>query len=123
MLRSALVSLALYILSPAWATDCPQHYAAGVPPVIVKASLQARTQELCFEGYAAMHSGVSRTPLWSAEHLLRANVEAAEQLPRRNSFHPSKPSTLVSHVLIAFDMRALCVSSIVMTPASQSSAE
>ena len=88
MLRPALVCLALCVLSPAWATDCPQHYAGGAPPVIVKASLQARTQELCFEAYATMHSGVSRTPLWSAEHLLRANVEAAEQLPRRDSFHP-----------------------------------
>ena len=47
---------------PAWATDCPQHYAAGVAPIIVKSSLRAHTQELCFEAYAVMHSGVSRTP-------------------------------------------------------------
>lgn len=34
-----------------------------------------------------MHSGVTRGPLWSAEHLVRANVEAARELVRRDSFH------------------------------------
>ena len=88
MVRRALVFLALCILSPAWAvTACPQHYAAGVPPVIVKPSLKPRTQALCFRAFAVTHSGLSRTPLWSAEHLLRANVLAAQELIRTNSFH------------------------------------
>ena len=87
MLRLALVFFVACLISPVWATDCPQHYAAGAPPVIVKASLRARTQELCFEAYATVHSGLSRGPLWSAEHLVRANVEAARDLIRENSFH------------------------------------
>ena len=87
MLRPLLVSLVACLASPTWATDCPQHYAAGAPPAIVKASLRARTQELCFRAFAVMHSGVSRTPLWSAEHLVRARVQAAEELIRKNSFH------------------------------------
>ena len=96
MLRPAFASLAFCLAFPAWAiTDCPQHYTGGTPPVIVKPSLQVRTQELCFEAYATMHSGISRTPLWSAEHLLRASVEAAEQLPRKDSFHP-EPALLIS---------------------------
>ena len=95
MLRPALVCLVLCVLSPAWATDCPQHYAAGAPPVIVKPALKVRTQDLCFRAYAVMHSGVSRGPLWSAERLLRANIEAARDLTRKDSFHP-EPALLFS---------------------------
>ena len=88
MLRPPLIALLLACLSlPTWATDCPQFYAGGQPPVIAKAALKPRTQELCFHAYAVMHSGLSRTPLWSAEHLVRADIEAAQSLPRRDSFH------------------------------------
>ena len=95
MLRPALVSFVICLSTPAWATDCPQHYAAGSAPVIVKPSLKARTEELCFRAFAVMHSGVSRGPLWSAEHLLRSEVEAAAELTRKDSFHP-EPALLIS---------------------------
>ena len=72
---------------PAWATECPQHYAGGQAPTITKPSLKPRTQEVCFRAFAVLHSGVSRTPLWSAEHLMRANVDAAQSLSRIDSFH------------------------------------
>lgn len=41
-----------------------------------------------------LHSGLTRTPLWSAEHLTRMDVEAARQLPREGTFHsePALPS-------------------------------
>lgn len=60
----------------------------GTAPEITNAAMRPRTQELCFEGFAVMHSGITRTPLWSAEHLTRARVDAAGDLPRINSFHP-----------------------------------
>ena len=88
VLRLALV-LCL-VPASAWAQPdaaCAQHYVGGVAPRIVKTSLLPRTQALCFKAYALMHSGLSRTPLWSAEHLVRANIEAATQLTRANSFH------------------------------------
>ena len=88
MLRPALALLAAVVSLSAWATGCPQHYAGGRPPVITKAALKPRTQELCFREFALMHSGVSRGPLWSAEHLLRGEVDAARQLVRKDSFHP-----------------------------------
>jgi endonuclease G len=34
-----------------------------------------------------MHSGISRTPLWSAEHLTRSNIFEARKLERHNDFH------------------------------------
>ena len=83
----AVASLAF--LPAAWAaTSCPEHYAGGRPPTITKASLKPRTQELCFQAFAVMHSGLSRGPLWSAEHLLRSEVEEAKDLIRKDSFHP-----------------------------------
>ena len=84
--RCPIVLLACLSL-PAWATDCPQHYAGGTAPTITKATLRPQTREVCFLAYGVMHSGLSRTPLWSAEHLVRANVEAAQTLARRDSFH------------------------------------
>jgi endonuclease G len=42
-----------------------------------------------------LHSGITRTPLWSAEHLQAQNIAAAQELSRENSFHPEPrlPST------------------------------
>ena len=68
-------------------TDCPQHFAGGQPPQIVNPKFKPRTQELCFEAFAVLHSGVSRTPLYAAERLTRKNLEAAKALPRKDSFH------------------------------------
>ena len=69
-------------------TECPENFANGVAPEITNAAMRARTKELCFEAFAVMHSGVTRTPIWSAEHLSWARIAAAAQLPRINSFHP-----------------------------------
>ncbi|MDD2729536.1 DNA/RNA non-specific endonuclease [Malikia sp.] len=68
-------------------TDCPQHFADGQPPQLVNAKLKPRTQELCFEAFAVLHSGVSRTPVYAAEHLTRKNLQAAKELSRKDSFH------------------------------------
>lgn len=82
-------SLAASLAMPAWAdTQCREQFAAGVAPTITNLKLQSRTQEVCFASYAVLHSGISRTPLYSAEHLTRANMEAARTLSRRDSFHP-----------------------------------
>lgn len=88
MLRSAAFTLAICICVPVWAnTACPQNFAAGTPPAITNPKLQPRTQEACFETFAVLHSGLSRTPLYSAEHLTRPNLEDAKTLSRRDSFH------------------------------------
>ena len=83
------LSLAACLAMPAWATtQCREQFAAGVAPTITNLKLQSRTQEICFESYAVLNSGISRTPIYSAEHLTRANVEMAKTLSRRDSFHP-----------------------------------
>ena len=85
---SLFLSLGVLISAPALAgTACPEHFAAGQAPVITNPKLQSRTQEVCFEAFAVLHSGLSRTPLYSAEHLTRQNLEGAKTLPRKDSFH------------------------------------
>src|ERR1700738_4645664 len=66
---------------------CANHFAGGEPPSITNQSLAAKTEMLCFEGYATMHSGISRTPVWSAEHLTADRVDTAKGLKRKNTFH------------------------------------
>lgn len=68
-------------------TDCPQHYAERTPPRVANTKLQPRTQELCFEAYAVLHSGLSRTPLYASEHLTRERLALADALNRIDSFH------------------------------------
>lgn len=69
-------------------TDCPAHFADGEAPEITDPKLAANTVALCFEAYAVMHSGVSRTPLWSAERLDRVRIAEARAMKRRDAFHP-----------------------------------
>ena len=71
-------------------TGCPQHFAAGQRPAITNPKLQPRTREICFKAFAVLHSGVTRTPLYAAEHLTRQNVRNAGKLSRRDSYHAEK---------------------------------
>ena len=69
---------------------CADHPAA-TPPALVNPKLATNTRRLCFAAFAALHSGVTRAPLWVAEHLTRASVEAARRLDTRdNRFHPEE---------------------------------
>jgi len=79
-------------LSPAFAsqTDCPEHFADGQAPDLINQKLSAKTQEVCYSGYALKHSGVTRTPLYSAEHLTRERLMEGKGLKRKNQFHPDE---------------------------------
>jgi endonuclease G len=68
-------------------TQWPSQYLNGVAPDIQNTKLAAKTRELGFDNYAVMHSGMTMSPLWSAEHLTRLNLLSAKGLERRNSFH------------------------------------
>ncbi|MFC4932888.1 DNA/RNA non-specific endonuclease [Massilia sp. GCM10023247] len=88
-----LASLLVPALAPATAaaaalsSGCPDHYADGRPPEIRNPKLAVATRELCYGVFGVMHSGVTRTPLWSAEHLRADQLAAAEGLKRDNAFH------------------------------------
>src|SRR5450631_4283126 len=69
-------------------TACPQHFVNGQPPQFTNPKLASKTTAICYEAFGLMHSGATRTPLWSAEHLTRDNMLDAKSLSRENSFHP-----------------------------------
>jgi DNA/RNA endonuclease G (NUC1) len=83
-LALALLAHGASLASP----SCPQHYADGRSPEIRNEKLARATQELCYQSFGLMHSGLTRTPLWSAEYLTPGHLEAAQNLSRENSFHP-----------------------------------
>jgi endonuclease G len=77
----------LFASNLAWAIACPAHYVDGRLPEIRNTRMTAATTELCYGVFGVVHSGITRTPLWSAEHLTADNIQAAKNLSRENSFH------------------------------------
>jgi endonuclease G, mitochondrial len=67
-------------------TQCDGLYYVNEAPDILNTKLQPKTQELCYSSFAIMHSGLSRTPLWSAEHLTKEGLRHKSK--RSNDFHP-----------------------------------
>ena len=107
----AMLLLALLLLAAnfASASGCPAHYVDGRSPEIRNAKLSSATQELCYGVFGIMHSGVTRTPLWSAEHLTKDNIASAQNLSRENSFHaepqlpPAQRAELADYARSGFD--------------------
>lgn len=85
-----LTLISLLAVSPVVAgqTDCPEHFAHGQAPDFINQKLTTKTREVCYSGFAVKHSGVTRTPLYAAEHLTRERLMQGQGLKRRNQFHP-----------------------------------
>lgn len=63
---------------------CRQHFAAGTPPITPEAP---RLRELCFDAFAVLHSGNTRTPVYVAERLNRQILQQARQQHRTDRFY------------------------------------
>lgn len=94
-IAAILLACGLLAANLAAASSCPAFYMGGKLPEIRNAKMNASTRELCYEVFGIMHSGVTRTPLWSAEHLTADNLKSAQHLSRENSFHaePALPES------------------------------
>ncbi|WP_300760279.1 DNA/RNA non-specific endonuclease [Janthinobacterium sp.] len=92
----ARLTLACGLLASAFAANlahadaCPAMYVDGRKPEITNPRMDVETTELCYTVFGVMHSGLTRTPLWSAEHLTASNVAAAQALSRENTFHAER---------------------------------
>lgn len=53
-------------------TECPQFFVRGKPPSVLK---QPAQRELCYEAFAILHSGKTRTPVFVAQRLNRQSVD------------------------------------------------
>ena len=85
-----VVIITIASIVPAYADDftqCSESFYGGIYPEFINTKLSANTQPLCMDGFAVMYSGVSRTPLWSAEYLTRKRLQQAKQIDRDDSFH------------------------------------
>jgi endonuclease G len=94
MKKYVVALLALLLVQVFWVgsahaqtTACLAHFADKAAPTFTRTALQTKTVGLCYEAFAVMHSGVSRTPLWSAEHLTRESLAQAREIKRDNAFH------------------------------------
>lgn len=75
----------LAVCVPAFAggfADCPQFFADGHPPIMRGEKLR----ELCYSHFAILHSGATRTPVFSAERLTARDVQASAMETRSNKF-------------------------------------
>jgi endonuclease G len=81
-----LISSFYYSFLLAAPTSCGGIYYGNSAPDILNTKLTPKTKELCYSEFAVMHSGLSRTPLWSAEHLFGSKLST--KVERSNDFHP-----------------------------------
>ncbi|WP_420130751.1 DNA/RNA non-specific endonuclease [Rhodoferax ferrireducens] len=63
---------------------CPQFFANGQPPVVVH---RPTNRALCYDAFAILHSGESKTAVYVAEKLNRASIADADE-KRTNKFFP-----------------------------------
>ena len=69
-------------------TSCPEHFANGQAPNLNNQKLLAKTKDVCYTGFALKHSGITRTPIYSAEHLTRDRLATAKGMKRTSKFYP-----------------------------------
>jgi endonuclease G len=96
LLASLVVPFFLTVAHDALAIQngCPEFFVNGAVPQVRVPALQSHLYAVCHLSYASAASGITKTGIWSAEHLTRASVSAARGLPRVNDFHadPSLPA-------------------------------
>lgn len=79
------ISQYLPFSSSAANTACLNQFYREQPPFLVKESLNKHSYPLCFNGFNTMYSGVSKTPLWTAEYLNTSRL--SQKIKREDSFH------------------------------------
>src|SRR5579871_6442322 len=72
------------LVTPAVATDCSGDFFGAKPPIATGALTVDQT--LCYAEFAVGYSDKTRTPLWSAEDLTKAQL--SKHVPRHDQFDP-----------------------------------
>ncbi|CAN7653411.1 DNA/RNA non-specific endonuclease [Acidovorax sp. LjRoot66] len=67
---------------PTGFVHCPQFFVGGKPPPVPRRTQQ---RQLCYEAFAVLHSGETRTPVYVAQRLNRQVLEGADE-KRSNKF-------------------------------------
>jgi len=122
-----LVLSSILFTSPVLAaqTSCPDHFVNGQAPDLVNEKLTVKSKEICYSGFALKHSGVTRTPLYAAEHLTRERLLQARGLKRSSKFYPdpnlpaSERAELHHYAKSGYDRGHVAPSGDMPTPESQ----
>lgn len=107
--RVLILVLACLLASPVSAAPACHDKYAGAAPTALNEQISHQTRSLCYSAFALLHSGITRGPLWVAEHLTRADVAAARSIERTDNFHadPGLPvaerSEIEDYVRSGFD--------------------
>ena len=83
--RSVITALVLAWTTFSQAADfsaCPQFFANAKPPVLAARPMQ---RALCYDAFAILHSGESKTAVYVAQKLNRASVADADE-KRKDKF-------------------------------------
>lgn len=76
-------STALLTPEPSSFAQCPQFFANGAPPAITP---RPQLRELCYEAFAVLHSGATKTPVFVAQRLNRRLIEDADEKRAKRFF-------------------------------------
>lgn len=64
--------------------SCPQFFPGGKAPAL---QWQPHERELCFSGFAVLHNGSTKTPVFVAQRLNRKMLQQAQGLQRTDKFY------------------------------------
>ncbi|PWW49017.1 endonuclease G [Melaminivora alkalimesophila] len=64
-------------------SECPQFFARGRPPAVPAAP---QLRELCYDSFAILHSGQTRTPVLVAQRLNRRMLQQGRHIQRTDRF-------------------------------------
>ena len=78
-----LNSAALLTPEPTSFAQCPQFFANGAPPSVTP---RPQLRELCYEAFAVLHSGATKTPVFVAQRLNRKMLEDADEKRAKRFF-------------------------------------
>lgn len=64
--------------------SCPHFFPQQQPPIVPS---QNRLREMCFDSFAILHNGQTKTPVFVAQRLNKRMLEQAKAVPRSNRFY------------------------------------
>ena len=79
-------ALAASVSAHAGFESCPKFFVNGSPPKVSNAS-PAKQRELCFDAFAILHSGQSKTAVYVVEKLSKSQLSDAKGEARTNKFY------------------------------------
>lgn len=67
-------------------TNCAQHYLDQTEPIVMNKVFKSKAREICYTNFVVMHSGLTKTAMWTSEILKRENL-FKKSVPREDNFH------------------------------------